>query len=130
MVKKGFMKTVEATIAVVVFLIFLAFLSINQYQGESKQTPQEITLLQDTVFSEIQSNEIARGYALNGDEDSLHTFVGTIISTTRYNYNITACNTPNCAVLHIDTENQIYADTLVISNTTKTAYLTLYLWQE
>ena len=125
------MKTVEATIAVVIFLVFLAFLSVNQYRAEPQSIPQDITLLQDTVFSELQANEQYRQYALNGDELALHTFVGEIIPAARYNYNITTCTTPSgCSVLQIDTDKQIYADTLVISNTIDTSYITLYIWHE
>jgi len=127
MVKRGFMKTVEATFAVVLFLVFLAFLTLNQYKAQPELVPQDITLIQDTVFNEIQTNPVYRANALNLEQPALNLFVNSIVPE-RYNNNLTMCGGAICQPSAINTEEEIYVDTLVISNTTKTVYLTLYLW--
>ncbi|MBU1445522.1 MAG: hypothetical protein KKH88_03780 [Nanoarchaeota archaeon] len=123
------MKTVEATFAVVLFLVFLAFLTLNQYKAQPELVPQDVTLIQDTVFNEIQTNPVYRANALSLEQLELNLFINSTVPE-RYNHNITVCEVGPCQPLAINTKEEIYVDTLVISNTTKTAYLTLYLWQE
>ena len=123
------MKTVEATIAIVLFLVFLAFLTLGQYKAQPEIIPQDIILIQDTVFNEIETNQIHRTSALDLNETELNNFLDLTVPE-RYNQTLTVCETTTCNPLTFNTEEKVYVDTLVISNITKTVYLTLYIWQE
>ena len=136
MVKKAFMKTVEATFAIVIFLLFLSYLSINQARSKLQTTPEEIKTLQNTIFKEIETNGNFRTIIFdNGDKIQIGNFISNN-KPAQYKYQLNWILTDSASTIFIGdalpSNKQVYADILIISRLTdpKTAYITLYLWEE
>jgi hypothetical protein len=127
--KKAYMKTLEALIAIVLFLIFVsAALVINKPQ-ERETIPQEIEFLQDSILTRIQTDEILRTCLVNADTVCINdTIVPMVPSTMSHEINI--CNNPSsCPVITFPPERKVYADSIIIQQSSQSAILRLYLWK-
>jgi hypothetical protein len=131
--KKAYLKTLEALIAIAIFLIFLTTaLIMNQPEKNEPSTPQDIKLIQDTIFNKIQTEQSIRDCLITDNNVCLEGVIDTVIIDS-LDYGIQICtDAPNCLVsdLILPTDKTIYADSLIIKEQGTTAILRLYLWRK
>jgi len=138
--KKAYLKTLEALIAIVLLLVFITT-ALNINKPETKQkTPDDIKLIQDTVFREIESNPDLRQALINNDDSHQITDMIDDVMIETLNYKIQICtelNQDNCpsSEIVINTipdpqEKTIYSDSLLIREPSGIASMRLFLWRK
>jgi hypothetical protein len=135
--KKGYAKTVEAIIAVVIIFIFLIGVVVKNQKAEP-DVPKDIELLQNVILNEIENNESLRDYTLGSstkDLEYLNNFINNSIGITNTNtdFNISIVNLTQEIPINIGLPNKktVYARSLIISSnftTDDSRLLMLYLW--
>lgn len=157
--KKGFVKIIEAVIAIVIVFIFI--FTILPKENKVEKIPENIRLFQEKILGEIESNEVLRKEVLDykifndagndrnsqiltyrKDKPAIDEFIRkNIYPTLDYNYTICAdktgslvCN-PDFVNLPNDLKNielpnkAIYAKSKIIANSTQTNTFKLYVWE-
>lgn len=141
--KQGYLRTLEAVFAIVLFLIALfGVLSIQKEKIELK--PQDIELMQDTILSEVEYNQIYREEIIDnniGETRATYNFVKNRLPD-RLDFIILSCETINdCNIpednpKYQDFQNaeKIYADSIIITDKSNQTYISrlfiLYLWHK
>ena len=152
--KKAYLKTLEALIAISIFLIFLVTaLAVNQPWNKDSTVPNDIKLVQDTILNKIESDEDLRNCMISDVQDDTVELSEECIRTTlnieelippTLNSLIQICWQAQCPIpeegqfADVDgayKEKTIYADSLIIQHTyennlPETAVLRLYLWRK
>jgi len=153
--KKGYIRTLEAVIAIILILIFI-FSVLPKKQTEELKTPREIDLTSDRILNEVQNNEEFRGCVIDdldpsslllgqkSAEQCINTFITdnnlipqtldykvkvcdtSITDTTAYNF----CGEPPL----VGTEDKtVYVKSIILSGTLtelKTKRVKLYIWRK
>ena len=78
--KKAYMKTLEAVIALVIFLMAITF-TITVHESDQPAVPQDIELLQDTILNKIEYNETLRAQAFAEDTVQMDFFINNTVQT-------------------------------------------------
>ena len=128
--RQGYLKTLEAVIAIVILFSFLTVILPRQNLDNVK-VPSDVSLFQDAIFSEIESSSLYRSQILRDDVEGIHLFINKSIPEGM-NYNLTLCKQVPCTPLIDIPTKTVYARSLIISsNLTEynTRLLTLYLWK-
>jgi hypothetical protein len=126
--KKAYLKTLEAIIAIVLFLVVITAL-LTSDKDVDPSVPSDIVLIQDTILNTIQENNTLRGYAIDIDWDNINTSISSSIPVG-IGYNFTLCDDPNSCSIPTTTESeQLYADSLIIVEETDVAIINLILWR-
>ena len=76
--KKGYMKILEAVIAIVILLLFVTVLAI-QNKEDTPKVPQDISLLQDAIVNSIKEDEDIRDCVLSIDPDCISNNVESLV---------------------------------------------------
>ena len=115
--KKGYMKTVEAIIAVILFFSVVLIL-VGVYSPEEEATPKDIKVIQEAVLNTIESDTEMRSNILLNQVSTLDTKLGTLIPNN-LNYLFTICdsNFDTCPPPAIDQDKTVYVSSLVVSST-------------
>ena len=135
--KKGYMKILEAVIAIVILILFVTVIIIEQQEDKLK-VPQDIYLLQGAVTNLIKEDESIRQNVILGDVVAVKLAIDSadFIPTSNYAYELTLCNVAAvCAdieSLGLPTDKEVYAENFIISSTLQQRQETLvgfYLWR-
>ncbi|MAG50887.1 hypothetical protein CL621_04610 [archaeon] len=142
--KKGYIRTLEAVIAIIIILVFVLTVLQPKYKKESE--PAEIKLLQDTIINELEEDENYRNIILNCDdittcdittikEDLIEPMIGKVGDYEYYLYIQDAgIEIPLEIPSSLPGEIKIYAKGIMISTTLEGNYdpkiVVLYLWEE
>ncbi len=156
--KKGYLRTIEAIIAVV--LIFIFIITIIPESNNQSKTPDTIKSLQNKIVTKIEENKNLRKNVLdyNVDPDTietleqssewqvLNTFISDNILDNNIRYDFTVCgdkdvNGETILVCAPDFSNEgdlykelpqksVYAKSVVIASTQGQRIFRLYLWYE
>jgi len=138
--KNGYLRTLEAVIAIILIFIFMYTITPK---GESKElkVPEGIKSTQDAIFSGIQQNDNLRTDMYNADSDAgaLSEFDAFIAANIQagYFYTFTLCDKGGCWCKDTGSscitptslpERTVYAKSMLI---TVPGYkiLRLYIWQ-
>ena len=115
--KKGYMKTVEAIIAVILFFSVVLIL-VGVYSPEEEATPEDIKTIQNAVLNTIESSPEIRNNIILNQSNALSAELDTIIPNN-LNYLFTICDSSfdTCPPPPIDPEKTVYVSSLVISST-------------
>lgn len=132
--KKGYLRTIEAVIAVVLIFIFL--ISVMPRQKNTITTPEEIETLQDKIAGEVENNPELRNYVLTGDYTSLESFIKEKIPADRMDFNFNICDfnsnlvvcSPTNEDLGLPTNKDVYARSIMISSSTSRKIFRLFIW--
>jgi len=127
--KKGYMKTLEAVISIILLLVVVvSIVSIDKY--ETEEIPQEIKLLQDTILESVQSNESLRSFVYSQNVNSLESFVNSKLDSVRIQGKVQVCDQTTCPVEEELSSDNVYVDSLIIYDSVDSYnYLfRLYLW--
>ncbi len=137
MTKKGYIRTLEAVVAILIIFLFIYTILPRQQQQEIVQ-PDEIRLLQQAVLREIESNATFRQYVLSnadGNDDRLDSYAeNVLVLVGKYGHNISIQDADNSIVqpASLPSDRNIYADSLVIGsnlNSYNPKIVTFYVWE-
>jgi hypothetical protein len=129
--KKGFMKTLEALVAVVILTVFLVYVAVR-IDRDQPEAPDDIKLVQDTVMSKISENEFYRNCTIKDDRDCVNLLINSTIPLN-LNYTFKICPSINCDLPDLPEDIEIYADSLILSSTLDEKDITvlnLYIWRK
>lgn len=133
--KRGYMKTVEAVVALILVLAVIVTI-INRNQEEiGATTPREIKIAQDTINNMVQNDEDLRRAVLLNQSGVLQTELDEYFQNYEtLTYNFTICDTAYCPSLEgLPKDKSIYVSNLIISsvhNETGHGVFKLYLWRK
>lgn len=136
--KKGYIRTLEAVIAIIIILVFVFTVLQPKYRKESE--PSEIKLLQDVVINELEENDNYRNYILTENSDGLdeinNYIESMIIEVGNYEYylHIQGASEPlGIPSSNLPEDKKVYARGIMISATIEEGYdpkiAVLYLWE-
>ncbi len=131
MVKKAYIITLEAVIAIVVLYIFMTYAISRNVEKPKVSIPRDIKISQETILSQIQTNDFFRTCALQEDYACLDDMIGLSLKQGLL-YNFTICHTISCPAFILQENKDVYAKSLIIStNTTyyNTTLISLYIWR-
>lgn len=130
MVKKAYLITLEAIIAIVILYIFMTYALSRQIEKPKTAIPQDIKLSQDVILSQIETNDFYRNCALKEDYGCIDSMMSSSIKGGLL-YNFTICHTQTCPVFLLQEPKDVYTKSLIIS-TNNTYYnitlVTIHLW--
>ena len=137
--KKGYLKTLEAIIAVIIVLM-VVLISLSFDNPETEEVPAEVRALQDTIFDVLQNDEDHRGYIIGSNVADIPLLLDTFIDDTRFGYGFTICRDYGCEnSISYPTDpieppegSQVYADSFVIQEPDGEVFdlrlFRLYIW--
>lgn len=126
---KGYLKTLEAVIAILILFIFISVIMPRPKQTEAA-TPQNVLLLQDKVLDEIESNNTLRTAVLNKDATALDNFVKSLNIPPQYGYTILICSKDVCPLPQLPRGTVYVGNRVIATNYTSYTYglVKFYLW--
>ncbi|HLC37766.1 MAG TPA: hypothetical protein VJJ53_03230 [Candidatus Nanoarchaeia archaeon] len=127
MVKRGYLRTLEAVIAIVIVLIFIFSFGISNI-GTGEVTPKNVKDAQKFIFKTVLSNETLRDGVLNDDTSLLDPVVSRNLPLG-YNYKIQFCKSADCPIPLLPSET-IYIDTVFVGEENNFRVLKLFVWEE
>ena len=130
--KKGFIRTLEAVIAVVVVLTFI-YVVILKAETPTGEVPFNIRDTQKFIFEEIALNDAHRNCIVSSSSGPcLCTGINQLIEGNKpagYNYACEICNkAQSCANLDIPLDKSVYTDSIFIGKD-KFKILRVYFWE-
>jgi hypothetical protein len=133
--KKGYLRTLEALIAIAILLIFITTALMINRPETNPSVPDDIRLIQDTIFSKIQANTELRDCLVADDFTCINDTVNSTMIET-LNFKIQICpGDPNNCILTADLpgDKTIYSDSIFIQEPeegSQYATLRLFLWRK
>ena len=139
--KKGFAKTLEAGIAVILVLVFIYYVLPKQTpEGTMLRVPEQVKTTQSFILQEISTKENLRNCALYAattgkcEDIPCQNIVSLINSNTPPGYTSACeiCATANtCAAnLNLPTDVSLYTDSVFLSERTTSKVVRLYFWRK
>ena len=127
--KKGYMKTLEAVIAVIILISFL--LALLPREEAKPETPQDIQLLQDTVFTTIQNDNYYRACVLSNNLNCITSFINSTFPYT-LEFDAKICDLTSCPEPDLPDKSVYVSDLIISSNLTEfdTRLLRLFIWRK
>lgn len=142
--KKGYIRTLEAVIAIILILIFVFSVAPKRQISEPK-TPREIQLISERILNEVGSNKDFRQCIIEGTyqgqskdgEDCINDFINenNLINKQIMDYRILVCDPGTICQepLGLPTTTSVYTKSIVISSTLTKFNLKivkLYIWRK
>tara|TARA_Y100000310_G_scaffold327446_1_gene393832 strand:- start:13830 stop:14276 length:447 start_codon:yes stop_codon:yes gene_type:complete len=144
--KKGYLKTVEALIAVIMLFGFFIYMLPGD-RIEVASVPQDIELMQDVIFDEISNNVEWRQCIVQDNpkciDGEITSFVGSVVNPERdgstllvRDFKIGVCTEALSCNVDVDAgDKEVYAADIIIrdlgsSNVLKTAIFKLFIWEK
>jgi hypothetical protein len=132
--KRAYLKTLEAVISIVIFLIFITVALVFSQTSSKPTLPKDIETLQDTIITKIESEQALRTCLANNQTDCINQTINPLIPsrTTDYQFDICVTDTPlNCpSPPTFPTNITIYTDSLIIQEANQSAIFRLFLWKK
>lgn len=127
MVKRGYLRTLEAVIAIVIVLIFIFSFGISNL-GVGEITPKNVKDAQKFIFKTVLSNDTLRRGVLNDDARLLDQVVSRNLPLG-YSYKVQFCESADCPVPPLP-QKTIYIDTVFVGEENNFKVLKLFVWEE
>jgi len=127
MVKRGYLKTLEAVIAIVIVLIFIFSFGVSNL-GVGEVTPKNVKDAQKFIFKTILNNNTLRDDVLNENPIVLDQVVSRNLPLG-YTYKIQFCRSADCPIPPLPSET-IYIDTVYVGEENNFRVLKLFVWEE
>ena len=127
MVKRGYLRTLEAVIAIVIVLIFIFSFGASNI-GIGEVTPKNVKDAQKFIFKTVLSNDTLRQDVLNEDTRLLDQVVKRNLPLG-YSYKIQFCKSADCPIPNLPSET-IYIDTVYVGEENNFRVLKLFVWEK
>lgn len=120
--KKGFLRIVEATIAILLIFVALVFLSGQREGVQSRDVGEVVPPLMDEISRNLSFREKVAG---GGDEEVIENYVEKTlklkIPSSALNVSVEVCNLTEVCFLdpYPDTESDIYSSERIVSGSIK-----------
>ncbi|MBU2589545.1 MAG: hypothetical protein KKB39_02160 [Nanoarchaeota archaeon] len=121
--KKGYLKTLEAVLAIVIILLFT--FSVTPKPEADLSVPQNIKTTQGFILSEIENNNTLRSYIVNSDDSDIaynlaYRNVDSLINLNMpggYGYTFGICDMSSCIsnITSLALETSIYSQDILIA---------------
>ncbi len=132
--KKGYMKTLEAVLALVIFLIFITVALVFNKVPEDAGIPHDIEALQDSILTKLENEPSLRTCIINNQIDCINQTINPLVpnQTTEYFFELCITDTPSdCSLTQTFPEEiTIYSDSMIIQEANETAIFRLFLWKK
>ena len=134
MVKKAFVKTLEAIIAIVIVVIFI-FIFI-QKPAANEKTPAVVEAAQKTIVNEVQDNAILRECIISDPLCKNRADIWDFIKNNlpaNYKYAFEICDKPTCTSTEPPLDKAIYTTDILISSNMEqqnTRIFRIWLWEQ
>ena len=135
--KKGYLRTLEALIAIAILLIFITTALVINKPETKPSVPDDIKLIQDTIFNKIQTDNLLRECLTAGSFNCINDSVNeTVIDTLDFMIEICTGDPTGCLLtITLPEDKTIYADSIFIQETNSNdpneyASLRLFLWRK
>ena len=128
--KKGWLRIVEATIAILLIASFLTFFYIRSNQYSQKE--KEIYNLEKIILDEIANNPELREKVLEENETAIMEYVKKR-KPAGFNYTIKICDIGVVCYPSTYLGEEVYSDSRIISSTLKEyepKQLRIFMWRE
>jgi len=122
--RKGYLKTLEAVLAIVIILMFT--FAVTPKEEPDLSTPDNVKASQDFILSEIQKNDSIRTLIMGSDQSDLsfNTAYQAIDQVMQdnvppgYRYTFGLCGLSSCVsnITTLSLETSIYANDILISS--------------
>lgn len=125
------MKTLEALISIIIFLIFIVAALVYNQPIQREIIPQDIVLLQDSILDKIQTDTSLRMCLIANDTICINDTISPLVPYP-INYDFEICNEvdpSDCSVKTFPVDLTIYVDSILIQEN-QSAILRLFLWKE
>lgn len=127
MVKKGYLRTLEAVIAIVIVLIFIFSFGVSNI-GVGDVTPKIVKNSQKFIFKTVLNNETLRQAVLDENRVLLDPLIAGELPKG-YSYKIQFCKSANCPVPALPSKT-IYIDSLYVGEVDQFRIIKLFVWEE
>jgi hypothetical protein len=137
--KRGFLKTLEAVIAIIIFLIFMVSALVFNQAPQDQGVPMDVKAIQETVFSKIGTDLELRQCIIEYDSYGQQCLGDEMVSlipsqTMEYEFEVCLNDPPSCPIvsdLPEDTEEiTVYADSMIIQEDGESAIFRLFIWKK
>lgn len=128
---RGFLKTLEAVIAIVIFLIFMVSALVFNQPPKDTSVPNDIKAIQETTFSKIETDLTLRDCAVTEQNACIQDAILPLIpETLSYQFEICTNEPGNCPMEFVPPEGKvIYSDSRIIQHEGNSAIIRLFLWR-
>ena len=123
--KKGYMKTLEAVLAIVIFLIFVTTALVFNKAPEEVGVPQDIEVLQNSILTKIESDLTLRNCLVTNQMNCINQTIISLVpsQTIDYSFEICVTDTPSDCIL------TIYTNSMILQESGQTVVFRLFLWK-
>lgn len=127
--KKGFIKTIEAIVAVLLLYIFITAILI-QNKPKQASVPLDVKLTQESVLKEVSNSNYYRNCVLRNDKNCVDSLMRKTIGD-QYNYTFSLCTATQCSLPITPAKDVYYNSIIIASNFTdyQTTSVNLYIWK-
>ncbi|QQG38918.1 MAG: hypothetical protein HYS32_00425 [Candidatus Woesearchaeota archaeon] len=127
MVKKGYIKTLEAVIAIVVVLIFIFSFAGGNF-GVKQKKPSLVEGVQDFVFKNVLNNETLRQDVFNGDDTRINKLLEENLPPN-YGYKVQFCSVESCPAPALP-DKSVFVDSVYVTSSAKSKVLKVFIWED
>jgi len=129
--KKGWMRILEATIAVLIVVVVMVTIYLNQ-ASEEVVLEDPLQEIQSWILKEISVNEGLRGFVLEDNLTAIEDYVGEKLPSS-YNHSILICDLVEACDLGFEIVGDLYIqEVLIFANQTKynPRRVKLFVWEK
>lgn len=132
--KKGYLRTVEAVIAIVIILMFI-FVVTPRHIPETRRVPIIVQTAQDHIRVELMNNEDLRNDIISKNYSGLDSLIEETLPTAVFDYDYKVCEKTVCILEDIiEIETSIYTtDVFLIMGDeegTGSIIVRIWIWQK
>ena len=127
--KKGYIKTIEAVVAIVFILGFIYMATPREKTDIGEEIPSNVKAAHNLIMSEFLRNDTLREYVAKGDRDSVDPFISNNIPGG-YDYAFEICSsTLSCTTEELPLKVTYVGSVFVATNITgQPRVVRLYIW--
>lgn len=128
--KGGFIKILEAFIAILIIAGVMTFIFVNQLQESNQE--ETIHRLERIILEEISKTDSLRNSVLNDDVDTIKNSIEKFIPA-EYDYNLKICELNVICVLDQRIEKEVFSDEITISSTLEIyspKVVRIFMWEK
>ena len=128
--KKGFIRILEAFIAIMIISGAMAFIYVDQVQKPNEA--EAIRELQRIILDEIANNQTLRQDVLDGITGNIDSTISKFIPND-FNYAFEICRLDELCKLNILVQKEVFSDEVTISSTLeeyKPRVIRIFIWEK